>query len=144
MIIFIGERYDNTTGLNYLNARYYDGEQGQFLSQDPMFWKFYRDKEIYNKLITDPQQWNSYSYSRNNPIVSKDPNGESLVNALFFGRYSIEQDQQDLGQAVDYLYNTSSTWKTALDNPVATGVTVAVGGGLAVGVASCFRRQSFA
>ena len=34
---YIGEEYDRDTGLNYLNARYYDGNRGQFISQDPAF-----------------------------------------------------------------------------------------------------------
>src|SRR3989344_78036 len=36
---FIGQEYDAETGLNYLNARYYDGARGQFVSEDPMFWQ---------------------------------------------------------------------------------------------------------
>ncbi len=35
---FIGQ-YTDSSGLNYLNARYYEGGRGQFLSQDPLFWK---------------------------------------------------------------------------------------------------------
>jgi RHS repeat-associated protein len=66
---YIGERYDKDTGLNYLNARYYDSERGQFLSQDPVFWKLPKE------LLSDPQQLNSYSYARNNPIRMKDPSG---------------------------------------------------------------------
>ena len=66
---YIGEEYDEATGLNYLNARYYDSKQGQFLSQDPVFW--YLPKEY----TLDPQQQNSYSYARNNPINFSDPSG---------------------------------------------------------------------
>jgi len=69
---FIGQEYDADTGLNYLNARYYDGTRGQFLSQDPMFWK------LPTEILIDPQQQNSYSYARNNPINLSDPGGESL------------------------------------------------------------------
>jgi RHS repeat-associated protein len=57
------------TDLNYLNARYYDSERGQFLSQDSVFWKLPKE------LLSDPQQLNSYSYARNNPIRMKDPSG---------------------------------------------------------------------
>ena len=34
-----------------------------------MFWR------LPNELLADPQQLNSYSYARNNPIVSSDPSG---------------------------------------------------------------------
>ncbi|WP_292530889.1 SpvB/TcaC N-terminal domain-containing protein [Methylocystis sp.] len=36
---FIGERFDESSNLSYLNARYYEGSRGQFLSQDPVFWE---------------------------------------------------------------------------------------------------------
>jgi RHS repeat-associated protein len=34
---FIGEHYDPETEFSYLNARYYQGSRGQFMSQDPVF-----------------------------------------------------------------------------------------------------------
>ena len=34
---FIGEEYDRDTEFSYLNARYYQGSRGQFMSQDPVF-----------------------------------------------------------------------------------------------------------
>ena len=33
--IYIGQQYDGSTGLNYLNARYEAPSEGQFISQDP-------------------------------------------------------------------------------------------------------------
>jgi len=64
---YIGQEYDTDTGLNYLNARYYNATTGRFISQDPMFW---------GKLdLSNPQNFNSYSYARNNPIVGSDPSG---------------------------------------------------------------------
>ncbi|MBI3336992.1 MAG: RHS repeat-associated core domain-containing protein, partial [Candidatus Staskawiczbacteria bacterium] len=60
---FIGQEYDAETGLNYLNARYYNSNIGRFISQDPMFWT------LPVELLTDPQNQNSYAYARNNPIV---------------------------------------------------------------------------
>lgn len=67
---FIGQEYDVATELNYLNARYYDAKRGQFVSQDPIFWNPTQE------ILADPQQLNSYSYARNNPINASDPNGE--------------------------------------------------------------------
>src|SRR3989344_234387 len=57
---FIGQEHDNDTGLDYLNARYYDAKRGQFINQDPNFWK----TEEWD--LTDPQSLHSYSYARNN------------------------------------------------------------------------------
>ena len=67
---FTGYEYDTDTGLNYAQARYQNPSLGRFISQDPVFWDF---DESY---LTDPQQWNSYSYARNNPLVYIDPQGE--------------------------------------------------------------------
>lgn len=60
------------TGLNYLNARYYNSKVGQFVSQDPVFWTLDKD------YLLDPQQWNSYSYGRNNPLILTDRNGKKV------------------------------------------------------------------
>ncbi len=50
---YIGQEYDETTGLNYLNARYYDSAIGKFLNEDPMHWT------LPQELLLDPQQQNS-------------------------------------------------------------------------------------
>jgi hypothetical protein len=36
MGIKIGEEYDSETEFSYLNARYYQGSRGRFMSQDPV------------------------------------------------------------------------------------------------------------
>ena len=66
---FIGQEFDQDTGLNYLNARYYNSALARFISQDPMFWNFNAD------WLSDPQTQNAYSYARNNPITGSDPSG---------------------------------------------------------------------
>ena len=68
---FIGQEYDAETGLNYLNARYYNANTGRFVSEDPMFWNFDQ------AWLADPQNQNSYAYARNNPIILSDPSGKS-------------------------------------------------------------------
>ena len=72
---YIGEVYDAETDLNYLNARYYDSARGQFVSQDPVFLGMGVDQRSLQVML-DPQQANSYSYARNNPITYADPTGE--------------------------------------------------------------------
>src|ERR1700751_1279811 len=68
--IFIGQYYDAASALSYLNARYYDGSRGQFLSEDPVFLGSPSGQNL-----VDPQSLNTYSYSDDNPITNKDPNG---------------------------------------------------------------------
>ncbi len=69
---YIGQEYDEDTQLSYLNARYYNGARGQFISQDPEFWVTSLD------WLLDPQNQNSYAYARNNPITLSDPTGRSV------------------------------------------------------------------
>ena len=55
----------------FLNARYYNGTPGQFLSEDPVFLG-----DPKSQVLTDPQSLNSYSYANDNPIVKSDPSGK--------------------------------------------------------------------
>jgi RHS repeat-associated protein len=73
---FIGQIFDANTGLNYLNARYYDSTVGRFISQDSAFW------QLPEEVLIDPQQQNCYSYARNNPINLSDPSGKMTIQAV--------------------------------------------------------------
>ncbi|PUB31811.1 RHS repeat-associated protein [Promicromonospora sp. AC04] len=53
----------DATGLTAVGARMYDTALGRFISVDPVMD------------LTDPQQWNAYSYSNNNPTTLSDPDG---------------------------------------------------------------------
>jgi RHS repeat-associated protein len=53
-----------------LQARYYDGSKGEFLSEDPVFLGNPADQDL-----TNPQSLNSYSYANDNPINRSDPSG---------------------------------------------------------------------
>jgi len=78
---YIGAPLDSPTQLSYLQARYYSGVQGQFLSEDPVFQAFGTPKvnQFVNghlsKLLVDPQVLNPYSYASDNPINNEDPSG---------------------------------------------------------------------
>lgn len=74
---YIGKEYDGDLGLSYLEARYYDSDVGQFISGDPA--ALYSPEQF----LTDPQQLNSYSYSRNNPINFSDPTGLTVGQLLW-------------------------------------------------------------
>jgi RHS repeat-associated protein len=66
---YIGQ-YTDTSGLSYLQARYYDSSRGQFVNEDPVFWGNPK-----NQTLANPQGLNSYSYANDNPIVNEDPTG---------------------------------------------------------------------
>ena len=70
-ICYTGGIYDESTGLYYLNARYYDPQDGRFTSQDT-----YRGKD------EEYKTWNLYTYCANNPVGYIDPSGS--VNKFVF------------------------------------------------------------
>jgi RHS repeat-associated protein len=65
---FTGKIRDDETRLDYFTARYYASQQGRFTSTDPIL--------IAKQKLLDPEQWNMYSYARNNPIRFTDPTGK--------------------------------------------------------------------
>ncbi len=79
---------DNETGLDYFNARYYSSTQGRFTSVDPFNIALEtqqaaelnpeRAKGLFNAYLSQPQQWNRYSYAINNPLLYVDPDGEAI------------------------------------------------------------------
>jgi RHS repeat-associated protein len=68
---YIGQ-YTDDSGLSYLNARYFNSGQGQFTTEDPVFWGNPKTQNL-----TDPHSLNTYSYSEGNPIVKSDPTGRT-------------------------------------------------------------------
>jgi RHS repeat-associated protein len=76
---FTGHEVDQQTELTYMNARYYPATAMRFLSQDPLFWVLPRS------YLIDPQQQDSYSYGRNNPIRFLDSRGTAIED--FAGPY---------------------------------------------------------
>ncbi len=86
-----GHEYDTSTGLIYANARYYNGSNGRFVSQDPVF------VNVDALDFTDPQSLNAYAYARNNPLVYTDPSGKSF--ALLFGSGSALAGLAEIGTA---------------------------------------------
>jgi RHS repeat-associated protein len=64
---FTGHERDSETGLDFMQARYYANVQGRFISPDPVGHAWADEN--------DPQSWNLYSYTRNNPLAYTDPEG---------------------------------------------------------------------
>jgi RHS repeat-associated protein len=63
---FTSKERDSETSLDYFLARYYSSIQGRFTSIDPLSASAY---------VGNPQSWNRYSYSYNNPLRFTDPTG---------------------------------------------------------------------
>jgi RHS repeat-associated protein len=95
--IYIGQ-YSDTSGLDYFNARYFSPNQGQFISQDPIF--------LGNPLqqnLKDPQSLNGYAYSEDNPITRSDPSG------LFDAKNGVVQKGDTLGMITQAINGINGT-----------------------------------
>ena len=78
---FTGYEYDTDAGLSYANARYYNQDVGQFVSEDPVFWELGLTKDG-AQAVQQPQAQNSYGYAGGNPIGRKDPSGRCSTVAM--------------------------------------------------------------
>src|SRR4030095_13936282 len=68
---FTGKERDSETRLDYFGARYYSAAQGRFISADAPFADQHSE---------DPQSWNLYSYVRNKPLTTYDPDGRQGID----------------------------------------------------------------
>jgi RHS repeat-associated protein len=104
---FTGKERDAESGLDYFGARYYENSIGRFMSRDP--------KTMSKQRMLDPQQWNMYQYSRDNPISMFDPDGREVTTAL------TGQDYKDLINALAQSYRKESfrsAFKKLKDGPM--------------------------
>ncbi len=79
---FTGHIKDADTGLNYMQARYYDPVIGRFLSHDPVGFMD----------TGNPGMFNRYAYTFNNPVNMIDPNGETPLHVaagVGYGLYRV-------------------------------------------------------
>lgn len=69
---FSDKEQDQENNWQYFGARYYDNILGRFSSIDPVYL------HSVGQYLSDPQQLNTYSYARNNPIKLIDQDGEKV------------------------------------------------------------------
>ena len=67
---FSGKEDDPDLGVYYFGARFYQDSMARFYSPDPV--------NILPQKLVDPQQWDMYSYVRDNPLRFTDPTGQYL------------------------------------------------------------------
>jgi len=65
---FTGKERDAESGLDYFGARYHSSSVGRFLSADSSSYSTLRN----------PQSWNLYAYTLNNPLRYADPDGHEV------------------------------------------------------------------
>lgn len=77
VLAYSGGVYDEKTGYYYLNSRYYNPNNGNFLSQDS-----YRGEH------TQQETWNLYGYCSGNPVSFVDPSGHAPSRATQHFNYN--------------------------------------------------------
>jgi RHS repeat-associated protein len=111
---FTGQVSDNEVeaGLYFDRARYYDAGLRRFLTADSVVPAAY-----------DPQSLNRYAYSRNNPLIYKDPTGNSFLSDLT----DIVDDGLKVVNPIFWITSTPMGWSFTASHPyeVATAVLVA-------------------
>jgi RHS repeat-associated protein len=135
---YIGQDRDQQADLSYLNARYYRANNGQFLSQDPVFLNVGNARNLQNltkkeqtQILLDPSDLNSYAYARNNPLRYSDPNGLWFKEFLT-GKQSYTDFKVEIGQATKYMTDQSPVWNYAVSNPGKAGAVVGLAAGGAI------------
>src|SRR5579864_1815999 len=84
-----GKERDTESGLDYFGARYYGSSMGRMMSPDPL---------LSSGRPWDPQTWNRYSYSLNNPLRFTDPTGLYEWDASLGGDTTDKQLRQNAGK----------------------------------------------
>jgi RHS repeat-associated protein len=69
-----GKERDNESGNDYFGARYYASSMGRFMSPDP---------KMASAHPANPQTWNRYTYTLNNPLSMFDPDGQEPITVTF-------------------------------------------------------------
>jgi len=116
---FTGHIKDKATGLNYMQARYYDPVIGRFLSVDPVT---FMDSG-------HPGSFNRYAYTFNDPINHTDPDGEfaHIIAAGIVGAA--------IGAATELVVNKDASFGSVLKATLVGGGTGAVAGATGLGAA---------
>ncbi|MEP1230386.1 MAG: RHS repeat-associated core domain-containing protein [Litorimonas sp.] len=124
---FTGHIKDSATGLNYMQARYYDPVIGRFLSVDPVGF-----------LETgDPRYFNRYAYTANDPINLIDPTGECFASRLrscaeqagkTFGKFAVS-----ISRGVQAAQRDPESFKVGVGNGIFNGASDTVNGAVTLG-----------
>ncbi len=85
-VTFTGSVTDKSTGLQYMNSRFYNSSTGRFLSQD-----------TYTGNPYDPWTQHLYAYTGNNPVNFIDPTGHVMSNI-----HSLRAQKSDLVKQRDF------------------------------------------
>ncbi|HYC93584.1 MAG TPA: RHS repeat-associated core domain-containing protein, partial [Thermoanaerobaculia bacterium] len=97
--------YETTDYLDNMHARFYDPNDGRFLSADPVMG-----------LAARPQSWNRYSYVQNDPVNAIDPSG--MVEQGLISTFTGEIDVVAAGYLFDAIWTTFQNGTSEINNKV--------------------------
>jgi RHS repeat-associated protein len=80
---FTGKERDAETGLDYFGARYFGASQARFTASDPHNPVIESRGQVeFQQYLSQPLNWNRYSYARSNPLKYLDPDGRETKLAV--------------------------------------------------------------
>ncbi len=115
---------NGNNGLDYFGARHYASTMGRFVQPDP--------KAPDLKHLLNPQKWNKYAYTLNNPLRYFDPDGMEEIDVQLrafipqrtvvdpFGRI-FAGDNRSFSSAANASYRTSITVRIETDSSIRPG-----------------------
>src|SRR6266550_9623133 len=71
---FTGKERDSESGLDNFGARYDSSQYGRFMTPDPKMPSI--------RSLVNPQKWNKYAYTINNPLRYFDPDGMEEIEVV--------------------------------------------------------------
>lgn len=101
---YAGYRYDQESGLYFLNARYYHAGIGQFLTKDTLKGAFY-----------DTMSLNRYAYAGGDPVNYVDPSGHRYVESWYYGRDQGREDPEIKSTPFKFPYSVNPTPSTTVN-----------------------------
>jgi len=119
-----GKERDAESGLDFFGARYNSSSQGRFTSPD--------SKTPSLKHLVNPQKWNKYAYTLNNPLRYFDPDGLEEIDVQLrafipqrtatdpIGR-SFAGDNRGFNSAANASFRTSITARIETDSSIRPG-----------------------
>lgn len=136
---FVGNELDDSSGLYYFGARYYNPETGRFMSADQF--------EPGGPELS-AASYNLYSYSENNPITYNDPSGEfveiiiAIVIGAVIGAYigaaavngTMNPLNWDWTSGKTYLGLAAGAAIGGVGGAVSAGTAAALGGGITANI----------
>ena len=100
-VCYTGGIYDHSTGLYYLNARYYNPEDGRFVTED-----------TYRGETAKPETGHLYAYCANNPVNYVDPSGHKAKIVIYYNKKGKGFKKQAMHSP--YYKNSQVTFKSVI------------------------------